>query len=68
MTPKQTAKELIEKMMFHTTEEAKQCALICQNEKIKALTNVNDMLPFKSILVIAKIEKEKKVKQEINKL
>ena len=35
MEAKEKAKELVEKMMFHSTDEAKQCALIAVYEILK---------------------------------
>ena len=64
MTPKEKAKELVDKMMneqFNTEEisQAKQCALICVDEILKTHPNSNFM-PI--------INEWNEVKKEIQKL
>jgi hypothetical protein len=69
MTPKEKAKELVNKMKFATDEfgyininvnRHKQCALIAVDEIIKAMDNVMLPNPFKQYW--------NKVKQEIQEL
>jgi len=72
MKAKEKARELIEKLKGYTqtyceyegTEDAKQCALICVDERIKLLEEIRD---FKG-LDISWIEKEQEVKKEIENL
>lgn len=65
MTPKGKAKELVDKFAEHTTGwdyliKAKQCALICVNEIIKANTNITG--------TVLNGEYWQQVKEKINKL
>ena len=72
MTAKEKAKELYEKIYFLEVNKngcwmfkdaAKQCALICIDEKIEAL------LPYAGLLDIKKqVQELEEVKQEVNKL
>ena len=51
---------------YMSLESAKQCALICQNEILKALQSIPDLKVSGNIL-LDKIEEHQKVKQEIEK-
>ena len=67
MTPKEKAKELVDKMMneqFNTEEisQAKQCALICVNEILHELEEEEDGYRMD------RVEYWEQVKQEIEKL
>ena len=73
MKAKEKAKELVENFEYkvrdldgevsHTMDEAKQCALICVDEKIESL------LPYAGLLDIKKdVEELEEVKKEIEKL
>ena len=65
MTAKEKASDLYEKMwdVYQHDPIAKECALICVDEKIETL------LPYAGLLDIKKtIDELEEVKQEINKL
>ena len=67
MSAKAKAKELIDRFNYENKHylslDAKQCALICVDEKIETL------LPYAGLLDIKKtIDELEEVKQEINKL
>ena len=67
MTAKEKAKELVGRFNYknkhYLSLDAKQCALICIDEKIEAL------LPYAGLLDIKKqVQELEEVKQEVNKL
>jgi len=66
MKAKEKAKELVDRFRIgdrNMKSKAKQCALICVDEKIETL------LPYAGLLDIKKtIDELEEVKQEINKL
>jgi len=75
MTPKEKAKELVEKMFSLSTTNAfpaKQCALIAVERSIKILKEIaivlDDCLDESKEIILQLIEDEEKLKQEINNL
>ena len=77
MTAREEAKELIQlfynNQCSHSITElayksAKQCALICVDEKIKAITKYSDWDFETRSMAIDDITELQEVKQEINKL
>ena len=64
MTPKEKAKELVNKMAFEICKtDAKQCALIAVDEILKAVDN-----PDETYLMKHSVNYWTEVKQEIEKL
>ncbi len=82
MGPKEKAIELVDRYFEYlhnhhyiglniseTMTLAKQCALICQNEKIDSFIKIRRLIPILKVLEFIKKEKElQEVKQEIEKL
>lgn len=76
MTPKEKAKELVEKMAIHhwvdgvcKYEEAKQCALIALDEMMELYTSAFNAMGFeKHVAKYAQSAYLQKIKKEIEKL
>ena len=78
MTPKETAKELVQKYLYKCIEYAyakskykylaKQCALICVDEKIETLQHICYLKKGMSKEELEHLAELLEVKQEINNL
>jgi hypothetical protein len=76
MTPKEKAKELVDKMYgdelnYMTEGQAKQCALIAVNELIKYHDDLMDVVRYElpsNIVAVIPYKYWEEVKQEIEKL
>ncbi len=61
------AERLVERMMFHTTKEAKECAQISIHESIALLTRLGESGKFDMVVkhLLDEIEDLKKISNEI---